>query len=403
MSRSRRSDTPAALFIRVVCAILFIFFSFVYLYGFQGDMMQLTQHLVSGGRTTYRVLLFPWLITGTLSVLGYLTGRFARYPLRYRAMAWLPSFVVLGCLTGFNLSPLDDTPTTGLVTYLVLLLVFLLATFLLRQSIEPRHDKSAIQELLWPNILLMVVGMVLTCIIGNTNLVLHYELRTGRLASEGEYERVVVSELNNEHPSRRMMSLRMYALGNQGKLGDELFRFPGNLGGEDVLPSLRDTLLHHNLPALVKEHLGRFPLHDMNGTSFLLYATGDTLVSAPLREYLLSSLLLDGLLSQFADSLVAYYGPKEESKADVRPKQKVRQQAKETVRLTALPRHYGEALVLYARQEEHPKAVLEDSLMQREYEDFLATLQDEEVADDVARFKGTYWYYYHHKVIQKEW
>ena len=41
--------------------------------------------------------------------------------------------------------------------------------------------------------------------------------------------------------------------------------------------------------------------------------------------------------------------------------------------------------------------------MQREYEDFLATLQDEEVADDVARFKGTYWYYYHHKVIQKEW
>ena len=364
--------------------------------------MQLTQHLVSGGRTTYRVLLFPCLITGILTVLGYLVGRFARFPVRFRALAWLPSFVLLGWITGFNLSPLDDTPQTGLTTYLVLLLVFFLATFLLKQFIEPRHEKSALHELLWPNMLLMVLGVVFTCLIGNTNLFFHYELRTCRLAAEGDYERVLASELKDEHPSRRMMSLRMYVLSRQGKLGDELFRFPGNLGGEAVLPSLRDTLLYQNLPALVKQHLGRFPMHDMDGTRFLLYAAGDTLVSASLREYLLSSLLLDGHLAQFVDSLVAYYGPKEEAEADVRPGHKNRQQSKEPVRLTALPRHYAEALVLYAHREPHPKAVLEDSLMQREYEDFLPSLQAKEATDSVARFKETYWYYYHHKVIQKE-
>ena len=403
MTRSRGSSSASALIIQFVCAILFIFFSFVYLYGFQGDLMQLTQHIVSGGRTTYRVLLFPLIITATLMMLGYLVGRFARYPVRFMAMAWLPSFVMLGWITGFDLSPLDSTPSAGLSTYIVLLLVFLPATFLLRQLIPPRHDKSALHELLWPNMLLMALGMVFTCIIGNTNLVLHYELRACRLAAEGEYDRVVAGELRNEHPSRRMMSLRMYILGRQGRLGDELFRFPDNYGGVAVLPSLCDTLLQQNLPVLVNEHLGRFPVHDMDGTRFLLYAAGDSVVSSHLREYLLSSLLLDGRLSQFADSLLVYYGHRGESFNPVCPKQKNRQQLEEPIRIVTLPRHYAEALILYAYQMEHPRAVVTDTLMEREYEEFLLSSETGEAPGGKNRFKPTYWYYYHHKLIQKEW
>ena len=54
---------------RTLCAVLFITFTFTYLYFYQADVMMATQHLLSGGQTHYERTIGAVLITVALYVL----------------------------------------------------------------------------------------------------------------------------------------------------------------------------------------------------------------------------------------------------------------------------------------------------------------------------------------------
>ena len=72
MNRSRRDKNSSTLSIRLMCAIVFVVFSFYWLYFFQADMMMMTQHVLSHGMTRYHPLLGTVLITLVLWAIQFI-------------------------------------------------------------------------------------------------------------------------------------------------------------------------------------------------------------------------------------------------------------------------------------------------------------------------------------------
>lgn len=399
MKRSRKEMTLAGWWVHITCCLIFVAFSFFYLYSFQGEMMQLVQHLMSDGRTSYRVLLFSSLITLTLTVLGLCMEHFRRFPVCFKAMAWQPAFFVLGWLTDVNLKIIDPTlENMGVLPFLLFGLCYLIGVLLLRQFANPKPKRMPLQTLLWPNLLLMAVGMLFTCTVGNTNRKLHYELRMGRYAAEERYNEILEAEEHNEKVTRNTMSLRMYALSRRDELGERLFMFSNNLGSDAILPSPKDSLRHYNLPGCLKDYLGRFPMHDMNATRFLQYVASDTAVATPVYDYLLCALLLDRNLSVFTDSLISFYDEKDSLKVQTPVKKGNTKKRVGPIHFTSLPRHYAEALLLYSQLNENPIAVIDDDKLLENYLEFTSyrETQDSCQGEKLCHrfYNNTYWYYY---------
>ena len=65
MKRKPRYDTP----IRIICAVLFATFSFLYIYMLQGELLALVQDHLAQGQTTNNTLITATLVTLLLMVL----------------------------------------------------------------------------------------------------------------------------------------------------------------------------------------------------------------------------------------------------------------------------------------------------------------------------------------------
>lgn len=393
--------------VSVFCCLLFAVFSFVYMYLFQGDMMQMVQHLLSNGRTTYKVLLFSSLITCILTCVGFLCTHFMRLPLRFKALAWFPSYWILGWLTDVSLVEIADISQqphrVGFPAFIISGIVYLAVVFVVMRLNDPDEDKASMSAYMWPNLLILVGGMTFTTIAGNTKRVLHYELRMERLAINGDFAKILERQDDvNMETSHCIAYLRAYALSQKGELGNQLFLYPNNYGSNSLLPSNVDSLRPANMPAKLRKYFGGFPIHDMNATHFFQYLASDTVVSEPVKDYLLCSFLLDKNLSEFVDSLVVYYGPKDTVNVDETIENKAKKnkkEEKEPIHLQTLPRHYAEALLLYSRLTEKPVAVLDNDEILQNYLDF--SVYNKESMDIKLResqcrkyYNGTYWCYY---------
>ncbi len=373
-------------------------------------MLTMVQHIMSKGRTNYQVFLFSALITILLSILPFVKARFITLPTRALSLCWFPSFVLLGWLTDVALSEVDpSSDSVGPIPFVVAAMIYVLATFFLSQVQEPKEPNTPLTNLLWPNLAGIVVGMSFAMGVANTNRTIHFELRLERLVMNNQLEEVIELCSREQIPSRTVMSVRAYALSRQHKLGDQLFMYPNNAGGETLLPPPIDSLRPANMPALLKEHLGGYPIHDMHATHYLQYLAADTLATLNVHDYLLCAYLLDKNLPDFVDSLIVYYGPKdtldvmEEERTATKPKQLSQQNKKkrayEPIRFKSLPRHFAEALLLYMRQTESPKAVLEDDEILENYLNFQALYK--KYKDPLQRefecrnyYNETYWTFY---------
>ena len=82
MDNFYKDDT---LIMRILCAVLFLSFTFVYLYFYQADILAVTQHVLSGGTTHYNRTIGSILITIVLWLVQL--GVFSCTQLRRRAHA----------------------------------------------------------------------------------------------------------------------------------------------------------------------------------------------------------------------------------------------------------------------------------------------------------------------------
>lgn len=409
MRYSLERTRQAVQAINVACCLLFLFVGSVYLYFFQGDLMSMTQHILSHGRTTYHQDVYTVIIMSVLVVIGIVISRYVFLPIRARALAWFPSCWFLGLLTRVSLNvPGIQTEMVSLWWFVISGILYFLAVVLMHLYNQNRNENSSFSTLLAPNLALMFLSFCFVFATGNTDRHIHDELRLEKAAANGDYDEVIRLTDKNRHLTRPMMYLRAYALSSQDKLGDELFSHPALLGSDALLPQLIDSLRPHNFPRLMRVHLGGMPLHDMSTTNFLRYLARDSLCSDRSRQYLLCALLLDGRLDEFRDSLASFYIPKDTlSQFDQLLKNRKPWNRKttidtKTISIPNLPRHYAEALTLENILSPSPIPVLtpernsvnmivepSDTTFRTDYQNFLQ--------DSIGQnFTKTYWYYYQH-------
>ena len=85
-----------------VCAIVFILFTFVYLYFFQSDIIAMEQHVLSGGITHYNKTIGAVLLTVVLFLVKLGVSKLTRFDGWINILNYLPSLMFLAVLTSGN-------------------------------------------------------------------------------------------------------------------------------------------------------------------------------------------------------------------------------------------------------------------------------------------------------------
>ena len=235
--------------VRFSCSLLFLLFSFCYLFFMQGELLAEAQYVFSEGLTHYNILVGAIISPIVLQVVQMLVAWIVRLPSRFHALSYFPSFLALAVLTDLSRERLAEesfAPWTWWIP--ILLVVWILLVFVLRQwerygsLAEASKDFGAI---LWPNYLVLF-AMILFC--GLTNRaddVFLYELKAERLILEQRYEEAAQVAINADATSPRLNNLRHFALAKMGheNLPERMFLYPQPYGVEGLLV-LSDTTSH---------------------------------------------------------------------------------------------------------------------------------------------------------------
>lgn len=366
-----------------VCGLLFVAFSFCYLYYFQADLLALAQHVYSDGRTVYHPILSSILLTGLFTIVGVLLTHYVRLPIRALALAWTPSFLLLGCISDISfphIFPHSDGAPWWM--FAVLFVIWLVAFYFASANTDTKNTNGYSTTFEYPNFLIFALNMILVPLLGNTDTRTHLELKWEREIANGDLEQV----LHWNHAARGEMPrvlypMQAYALSVRGVIGDSLFCYPTISSSQRLLPNLADTLLPMSIDTIFRNHLGVFPSEsDYSASKFLCDATRDTLAREPIMDYVLSAMLLDCDLKKYAD-----YLPEVHTVND------------------SLPQHFHEAIILVAREYPELTDYKPTDSLRNCLNEYIEAIRDSsvlapEIADSVRDvYRNSYWrYYYQH-------
>jgi hypothetical protein len=378
MNNNRKNGTTM---IKIVCAVLFCIFTFVYLFAYQNDVLAVSQHVLSGGQTHYSRFIGAFLITLVLYLLQLGVSTIAKFSTSTHALTYFPSLLILAVLTSVD-SKIDQGFSFGawIWWFPILLILFVLVCRLVKilRIYESSNSGSGLfSQSMWINVLTMFVFFYCVGLIGNSDKVFHYRLKVERLISQGKYEEALLVGKKSLDCDSSLTMLRAYALARQNKLPDALFQYAICGGSASLLPNGSNvkSLLFDSKE--IYDYLGRMivtrPISPMN---YLKTIKKHHLDKRPAVDYLLCSFLLDKDLDSFAANISKYYDLQKE-----------------------LPRHYSEAIIMYNHLHHSNQIKHENNVIEADYEDFLKLMRQisnhEEMKNKLKDIYGnTYWYYY---------
>ena len=386
-----------ASFLTVICFILFVSYSFLLYIKHQYGVVALSyiveSELLMSDITDSATWISAMLGTVLCSIPAIVLLSTLHFPLPMKALAFLPSYIILGFLTG--ISPSSVSATENELHLLMPLLMLLVTTLLILFSQayhENRGEHAPIFNYLGINVLVSCVGMLSCIALTNTDRQLHVQLaladamyRNDTLKMESILKGETVSNNN-------ITAIQVFDLSRKGVLADKLFSINGLTGSESMLPDTMPASLVYHTSSMVFEHLSVDPgcdslcVPDLLEKSLLEKMTlgTDSLSSADtetlkvLADYYLCSLLLDRELKRFSSALSMYYDKGH-----------------------TLPLHYREALCLIGSDTagQHIGHV-PDSVMYARYSDYMKMRQSLEEIPAVqykecaSAYPGSYWNYY---------
>ena len=384
MNYRKKKHEGSAPVIRIVCATVFILFSWCWLYSFQCDLLTMAQHVLSHGLTHYNCFIGALGITALLWLLQHLVHRFTHLDKSFYALSFFPSMLFLGMLTDIVPDPAGGI--THRFSWWLVVLAFLLWAALIYlarkfQEIDTDPHPHLFSRSMWVNQIFMAWLIVLTVAIGNTNAVFHYRMKAEHCLLEGDYAGALKAGSQSLETDEHLVMLRMAALARQDALGEKLFEYQLCGSSKSILPTDgHSTLLLYSADSIYK-HLGAVPAYPMEPMHYLKLvehhmACKDTLTHRAIADYLLSGYLIDKQIDTFAREIGKYYTLND-----------------------SLPKHYREAMVLYTHLRARPVAVYQNSVLDEDYDNFRELRrqypnkleQQGKVAD---QYFGTYWYYY---------
>lgn len=352
MKKTIREDT---VIMRVMCAVGFLIFSFLYLYNYQADILAMAQHVLSDGKTSYNDLVGAIVITITLYALHLVIYGIMKLHSIAHALTYFPSLLLLTVLT--DVSPdIDNGFSFGnwLWAFPLLLCLWYVGVLVAKASMmyeRPRVSHGFFSHTTWANSLAMAVMFFLVGCFSNSDEVFHYRMKIERCLVSGDYDKALDVGYSSLATDSSLTMLRVYALAACNELPERLFEYPLTGGAAAMKPNGTSVRM------LLHEDVG---LRKVRQSSY---------------DYLLCGLLLDRKIDRFAHEVVKKYNA------------------------ANMPRHYREALVMYKHIRANPIIVCKDNVMDADYRDY----QDmEKKYHDVAERKNeirdaygkTYWYYY---------
>lgn len=389
MNYNHLNKNSSTVAIRLMCAIVFLSFSFVWLYCFQADVLAAAQHVLSKGLTTYKPFVGAILITLVLQSLQLIVYALTRLRKRSHALTYLPSMLALAVITDVN-SAVDGQYTLGPLWWIlpIVIALWLLLVFVARmlQSVEPDAEpKGLFSRAMWINMLTMALLIIIVVALSNSNAVFHYRMRAEARLLSGDYEGALQMGAKSLESDADLQMIRMYALSRTGELGERLFAYPVSSHSEAMLPvEGKSKFVMYPSDSLYK-FLGARPKGEMTTARYLeLMQRRDSAVDHRIADYELCGLLIDKRIDDFVCQLRRYY-----SEGD-------------TLDIDRLPRHYREAMTLYTHLRSRPVVVYHNSVMDEDWKN----LQELEAQyPDLTERKGrveeqyhdTYWYYYEYE------
>lgn len=389
MNYNHLNKNSSTVAIRLMCAIVFLSFSFVWLYCFQADVLAAAQHVLSKGLTTYKPFVGAILITLVLQSLQLIVYTLTRLRKRSHALTYLPSMLALAVITDVD-SDVDGQYTLGPLWWIlpIVIALWLLLVFVARmlQSVEPDAEpKGLFSRAMWINMLTMALLIIIVVALSNSNAVFHYRMRAEARLLSGDYEGALQMGAKSLESDADLQMIRMYALSRTGELGERLFAYPVSGHSEAMLPvEGKSKFVMYPTDSLYR-FLGARPKGEMTTARYLeLMQRRDSVNDLHIADYQLCGLLIDKHIDDFVRQLRHYY-----TEGD-------------TLVIDRLPKHYREAMTLYTHLRSHPVVIYHNSVMDEDWKN----LQELEAQyPDLTERKGrveeqyhdTYWYYYEYE------
>lgn len=381
--KNRNIRQNAGIGLRALLAIMFVAFSFCYIYILQSDMLAYLQHVLSHGHTSYNRLIGSIIVIFLVFVIHSAVRSITCLPARLYALTYVPSALFLAVLTDL----IASYSLVKLVVYIVLLLLTALFYYIASAVTTSKRTSEQGSTVFISNALILCVIMVAVGLSGNSNDKMHYELKMERLLNEKKYEAVLRVGDKFATSSFRMTCLRAYALAHTGQLGEKMFEYPVISTEKALLIPRSDSTRMIFHPDNIYKYLGAFPGRTSTSYQFLhlLSTQPDLLKTHPqIKDYLLTTALIRKNLDIFASEIKRFYDFSDST--------------------LTLPKHYSEALVLYSHLRTKPVVYYSNNITENNYKDFVE--YSEKQTDAKSRtnairqhYGDTYWSYYYYGKI----
>ena len=370
----------STIIIRMMCAIVFVLFTWGWLYFFQADALAMTQHVMSGGLTHYNRLVGAIIITAVLMILQHIVNGVTKLNKRFHALTYVPSMLLLAMLTDVSQTidkGISLSRSFGLVAFFAVAWVVLI--FFVRQyeNVVKEFHIPFFSRSMWLNMLMMVAMITCVAWIGNTNAVFQYRMKVEGHLMRGEYHQARKVGQKSLESDADLMMLRMYALARCNELGEHLFEYPITGNSSQILPTSGKTKMLLCPTDSIYKFMGARPAVPMEPDRYLaMLQRRDSVNNMAIADYLLCGYLIDKQLDRFAQEIPRYYPMK-----------------------ANLPKHYCEALALYAHSRSNPSVVYQVPEVEENYANYQEMKRQyrdpkERKTRVSEEYRGTYWYYY---------
>lgn len=334
-----KTTQQMAGFLVGACLLLFAVYSMSTFYGYGGDLALLLHYMKSGQYAPDTRSLVA--IIGTiLSILpALILYRVFDFPLRYKALALLPSYIILGVLSGTSIQDAASTDTVfPIVTTILLSLITILAILAALTIYESRSEHSPLSVYLVPNIVVHSVGILFTLTLTPADIRLHQQLYLSHQLHQQHYTQVTAHPYHAiSRSDRNTLAMYLYALSVQDQLTQQLHTISSHKGSQSLIPQATPLMRMQQIPQAIYRHIGAAPtagshppvaifleqaIHQRIDTLRVRYGQSAQPESEPiiryyqsvltpqdhhLIDYYLCSLLLDGKTDEFCAELPKYY------------------------------------------------------------------------------------------------
>ncbi len=377
-----REKTNNSTLVTSLCAIVFIAYTFLYIFFTQSDVLAMMQHVLSGGLTHYDRLVGAIIITIVLYAFQLVVSKLTRFCGKFYALTFFPSLLVLSVLTTVN-PDFERVPFSPVWIWLapLLLIIYIIIIVVFRKnkiSSSASLTRGTIAGEMWINLLVLSVMFILVSAFGTTGKIFRYRMQMEVLLKKNQYANALDVAETYPHTDESLTMLRAYALSRTGQMGERLFEYPVAGGSNSLLPN--GTTVRSYMVAdyeITKPLSIRKKGKEVSAMDYLTYIYDNGIAMKPVTDYLLCGYLMDRNLDAFVKLLKKKY---------------------DTTSPT-LPKHYKEALTLYNHLRSHPLIVYRDEVMETDYSDFQKIEhqfdnQTERMSYLKDFYGHTYWFYY---------